>query len=380
MRVLLTGGGSAGHINPALAIAETIKRNAPGAVIEFVGVKGGKEEDLVPREGYPLHFVESAGISRSLSLKNLKALYLALTSPFSKKTQAILDEFKPDIVIGTGGYASWPILVAAAKRKIPTAVHESNAIPGLTVKMLGRYVDEIWVNFPATTEALSKAKKSRVLRVGNPLRGAFGTLNRKEARQKFALSNQRKFLLSFGGSLGAENLNDAVLYLMKDYTAKHPEVLHVHACGKRDFEVCKKRFSELGLEAYDNCILLDYLYDMPARMAAADLVISRAGAMTLSELSLLQKAAILVPSPYVADNHQFKNADLLAQAGAAALVQEADLPSGKLTKKVEALLSDPEGRAKMEEAVASFADPNANQKIWERVVALTTRRKANEKN
>ena len=373
MRVLLTGGGSAGHINPALAIAETIKRNSPGAAIEFVGVKGGKEEDLVPREGYRLHFVESSGIRRSLAPSNLRAIYLALTSPSAPQTQTILDDFQPDIVIGTGGYASWPILVAAAKRKSPTAVHESNAIPGLTVKMLSRYVDEIWVNFPATTEALSKAKKSRVLCVGNPLREAFGIFDRKSARQKFALSDNRLFLLSFGGSLGAENLNDAVLHLMKEYSSKHPEVLHVHACGKRDYEVCKKRFSEFGLEAYDNCILLDYLYDMPARMAAADLVISRAGAMTLSELSLLHKAAILVPSPYVADNHQFKNADLLSKAGAAILVEESNLPSGELCRQAEALLSDATKREEMGKAVASFADLDANRKIWERVVALTSR-------
>ena len=374
----MTGGGSAGHINPALAIAETIKRNSPGVVIEFVGVKGGKEEDLVKREGYKLHFVESAGIRRSLSPANLRSVYLAVTSPSSSKTRAILDEFEPDLVIGTGGYASWPILVAAAKRKIPTAVHESNAIPGLTVKMLSHYVDEIWVNFASTAELLSKSKKSRVIAVGNPTREAYGVLTRKAAREEFAISDDRLFLLSFGGSLGAEHLNDAVLQMMRDYTATHPEVLHVHACGKRDFEACQKRFREFGLTEFDNCILVDYLYDMPARMTAADLVISRAGAMSLSELSLLHKAAILVPSPYVADNHQFKNANLLYEAGAAELVEEKDLASGELTNKTARLLSDAETRRKMENAVAAFADPDANKKIWERVVALTSENR-NEK-
>ena len=378
MRVLMTGGGSAGHINPALAIAETIKRNSPGAIIEFVGVKGGKEEDLVKREGYKLHYVESAGIRRSLSPSNLRSLFLALTSPSSKKTRAILDEFQPDLVVGTGGYASWPILVAAARRKIPTAVHESNAIPGLTVKMLSHYVDEIWVNFPAAKDTLGAHRKSAVFPVGNPTREAFGAITKKEAREKFALGDDRLFLLSFGGSLGAEHLNDAVLQLMKDYISTHPEVLHVHACGKRDYDVCKKRFAELGLAEFDNCILVDYLYDMPERMAAADLVISRAGAMTLSELSLLRKAAILVPSPYVADNHQFKNASLLAGAGAAALVEEKNLATGELTEKAASLLSDRDRCKVMEDAVSAFADPDANKKIWERVVALTTPRKTNE--
>lgn len=371
MRVLLTGGGSAGHINPALAIAEIIKRNVPGAVVEFVGVKGGKEEELVGKAGYPLHFVESAGIRRSLAPSNLRAIYLALTSPYAQKTKAILDEFSPDLVIGTGGYASWPILVAAAKRKIPTAVHESNAIPGLAVKMLGRYVDEIWVNFEAAGEALKGKVKSRVFAVGNPLREAFGKLEKAEARKSFGIGDDRRFLLSFGGSLGAEEVNEAVLRLMRDYTALHPEVLHVHASGKRDYESCKKRFAEYGLEKYDNCLLVEYVYDMPERMTAADLLITRAGAMTLSEIALLQKAAILIPSPYVADNHQFKNANLLAKAGAAALVEETELSGNALLKATKDLLESPKKRKDMEDAVATFADRDADRKIWERVRALT---------
>ncbi|MBQ7173362.1 MAG: UDP-N-acetylglucosamine--N-acetylmuramyl-(pentapeptide) pyrophosphoryl-undecaprenol N-acetylglucosamine transferase [Clostridia bacterium] len=371
MRVLLTGGGTAGHINPALAIAEIIRRNAPGSVVEFVGVAGGKEEDLVPREGYKLHFVESAGIRRSLSPSNLRALYLALTSPYSKKTNAILDEFRPDLVVGTGGYASWPILVAAAKRKIPTAVHESNAIPGLAVKRLGRHVDEIWVNFSSTENALKTGIKSRVFCVGNPTRQAFGSIDKKDAREQLAIGDDRLFLLSFGGSLGAEKVNEAVLLLMRDYTAKHPEVLHIHATGKREFESCQKKFYEYGLAEHDNCILVDYLYDMPLRMAAADLVISRAGAMTLSELALQRKASILIPSPNVVDNHQFKNADLLASARAAALVEESGLASDLLLRKVTELLENKAMRQEMEQAVSAFADEEANKKIWERVVALT---------
>ncbi|MBR2020572.1 MAG: glycosyltransferase, partial [Clostridia bacterium] len=205
MRVLLTGGGSAGHINPALAIAETVKQNDPNATIAFVGIRNGKEEDLVPREGYPLHYVESMGIRRSLSPKNIKALWLALTSPYSKQTNRILDGFQPDIVIGTGGYACWPIMAAAARRGIPTAVHESNALPGLAVRQLQGRVDRIWINFSKTAELLRK--KEKTVQVGNPLRNGFGGLSKAEARKRLGISEDRFFILSFGGSLGAEEVN-----------------------------------------------------------------------------------------------------------------------------------------------------------------------------
>ena len=369
MRVLLTGGGTAGHINPALAIAETIKQNDPTAVIEFVGIRTGKETDLVPREGYELHFVESMGIRRSLSPANIKALWLAVTSPYSKKTTAILDSFKPDIVIGTGGYACWPIMAAAARRKIPTAVHESNALPGLAVRRLQKKVDRVWINFEKTAELLEKGTPT--LRVGNPLRRGFGAISYKEARKKLGLGDDRFLILSFGGSLGAEEVNRATVELMKSFSSKHPEILHVHAAGKRDFEETMKRFREAGLQNYENCILLDYIYDMPLRMAAADLVISRAGAMTLSELALMKKACVLIPSPYVADNHQFLNAKTLADADAAVLVEESTLKDGSLNASVKLLWRDEPHRARMSRSIASFADADANRRIWDDILNLT---------
>ena len=206
MRVLLTGGGTAGHINPALAIAETVRRNDPSAEIAFVGIRGGKEEELVPRAGYRLYFVRSMGIRRSLSLQNVKALALALTSPYLKETTSILDEFRPDVVIGTGGFACWPIMAAAARRGIPTALHESNSIPGLAIKQLQGRVDRIWINFPGTAERL-RAKKKTVC-VGNPLQGGFGAIGREEARARLGIPQDALVLLSYGGSLGAERVND----------------------------------------------------------------------------------------------------------------------------------------------------------------------------
>ena len=373
MRLLLTGGGTAGHINPALAIAETIRYNDPHAEIEFVGIAGGKENDLVPREGYQLHFVQSRGIQRSLSLSNVKALWLAWRSPKLAETQKILDDFQPDLVIGTGGYASWPIMKAAADRGIPTALHESNALAGLTVRRLEKHVDRVWINFAETAKKLHCKRK--IVRVGNPLRGGFGAISRESARRSMALPDNRRLILSFGGSLGAEEVNRAVIRLMKDYICKHPDLLCMHATGKRDFDASLKLFREAGLEQYPNCIMVDYIYDMPLRMAAADAVISRAGAMTLSELALMKKASILIPSPNVTDNHQYRNAAALADAGAAILIEEKTLADGALTNAVKELLENENRRDGLQTQIEAFADPNANRLIWEEIQKLIKQEK-----
>lgn len=376
MRVLLTGGGTAGHINPALAIAETVLQNAPDSKIAFVGIKNGKETDLVPREGYPLHFVKSKGIDRDKkkwSMANIEAYWLALTSPYAPRTTRILKRFKPDIVIGTGGYACWPIMAAAARMGIPTAVHESNALPGLAVRRLQDRVDRIWINFPNTADKLSA--KDKIVKVGNPLRRGFGTLSYAEARKKLGIEPNTKLILSFGGSLGAEMVNQAVMEMMRDDSSKNSEVLHIHAAGKRDYAHTKSVFESYGLNGCKNCVLTDYIYDMPIRMAAADLVISRAGAMTLSELALMKKSCVLIPSPNVADNHQYLNAKALADAGAAELVEEKNLSDGTLITASKRILNDPVYAARMQRAIGAFADSDANQRIWNQIQELTGSKK-----
>ena len=376
MRVLLTGGGTAGHINPALAIAETVLQHAPDSEIAFVGIKNGKETDLVPREGYPLHFVKSKGIDRDKkkwSPANIEAYWLALTSPYSPRTTRILRNFKPDIVIGTGGFACWPIMAAAARMGIPTAVHESNALPGLAVRMLQDRVDRIWINFPNTAERLTA--KEKIVKIGNPLRRGFGTLSYADARRQLGIAPHTKLILSFGGSLGAEEVNRAAVEMMRAYSSKSSDVLHVHATGKRDYEETKKSFDQYGLNQSHNCILTDYIYDMPVRMAAADLVISRAGAMTLSELALMQKSCVLIPSPYVTDNHQYLNAKALADAGAAELIEEKTLKDGTLIPAATKILNHPLYASSMQRAIRTFADAEANERIWNQILELTASRK-----
>lgn len=377
MRVLMTGGGTGGHVNPALAIANTIRQNDPSAVIAYVGTHHGIESKLVPAAGYPLYFVEIQGMRRKLSLSNLKTAYLTVTSPH--KAKKILREFRPDLVVGTGGYVSWPVVRAASDMGIPCALHESNAIPGVAVRMLARRVDRIYLNFEETGAALGCPEK--LLRVGNPILHANEHLDRAAARKKLGIPDRYKyFILSYGGSMGAERLNAAVLRTMRDFTAKHPEVYHLHATGSIEWELCGGWFRDMGLDKCENIRLVEYIYDMPDQMAAADLVICRAGAMTISELAMAGKCAVFIPSPNVADNHQYKNARVLVDAGAARLFEEKELETTEavpLTETAAHLLSDagaPERRA-MEEAIRQFAVPDANKRIYLDLLELAKKKR-----
>ena len=367
MRVLMTGGGTGGHVNPAIAIADTIKAHIPTAEIAFVGTKRGIENKLVPAAGYKLYHVDVRGFRRSLSPANIRAAFLALTSPIAAKK--LVREFKPDVVVGTGGYVSWPLIVAASKLGVPSAVHESNAVPGLAVRKLVPYVDRIFVNFAVTGEALGAPEKT--MHVGSPLRADFGMISRADARAKLGLPPEcRKYIVSFGGSLGAERVNGAMIELMRDYLAAHPDIYCTHACGAGGYAEVRTAFEKAGLGKYRNLELVEYIYDMPVRMAAADLVVSRSGAITLSELALAKKAALLIPSPNVTDNQQYKNAKVLADADGAVLIEEKDLAPGRICREVAAILDRPARQQELEENIAAFAVPDANEIIFREIAAL----------
>lgn len=366
MRVLMTCGGTGGHINPAIAIANTIKANDPEAEILFVGTKKGKESDLVPRAGYELKFVESEGIRRSLSPANIRALFRALISPYRAKR--VIREFSPDVVVGTGGYACWPVLKGASMMGVPSVVHESNAIPGMAVKRLQNSVDKILVNFERTKDALSD--KNKVIRVGNPLMSAFSSMEKDACRERCGIPKDALCVLSYGGSGGAEFLNGIALEVMKQYVSSHKDIVFIHAAGARDYARTKNRFDELGLSECSNIRLFEYIYDMPAYMASADVIVCRAGAMTISELSLMGKASVMIPSPNVVDNHQYKNAKVLADANATCLLEEQGLDAETLWNRLSDLLYRAEARADMEKAVTQFADPDANERIFREIVSL----------
>ena len=315
MRVLMTGGGTAGHINPALAIADTIKKNNPDAVIEFVGTKRGLENDLVVKAGYKLHHVEIMGISRSLSLQNLKALYLMISSQLEAKK--IIKDFKPDIVIGTGGYVCWPALKVAAKMGIPTMAHESNARPGLAIKQLQGGLDKILVNFKDTAKYVKN--QSKVVHVGNPIRGGFGGIDYSAAREKLGIKSDERYVLAFGGSLGALKINEIMLEYMKSLAKNGSKTICHLATGRYYYKDFFKRFEDEGLDKCENLSMMEYIHDMHIRMSAADVIVCRAGAMTISELAMMKKACVIIPSPNVVDNHQYKNAKVLADVNSAVL-------------------------------------------------------------
>lgn len=357
MRVLLCGAGSAGHVNPAIAIGETIKRNSPKSKIAYVATVSGIENDLVEFDKY---HIDVRGIKRKLSFSNLKSIYLTLGA--IKESKRIIKEFCPDIIIGTGGYATFPVAYAARKLGVKIALHESNAIPGKAIKMLEKYADVVFTNFKES-EANFKYKE-KLCHVGNPLRDGFYIKNSNQSKIK----NSKRVILCYGGSLGAESLNNAAIDVCENLVRYRDDIVFILATGKRNYyDVCKK-IKERRIDTIKNFIVYEYIYDMASVMASADLVISRAGAITISELAALSKASILVPSPYVADNHQLENARALDKRGAAVLVREDCLYS--LTDTVRDLLANEEKREKMKREISEFYIPDANIRIYHKIIDI----------
>jgi len=372
MKVLITGGGTGGHVNPAIAVANIIKSNIKDVEIAFVGTSHGIENKLVPKEGYPLFHIEIQGLKRSLSLSNIKTFYLAYTSVI--KCKKLIREFQPDFVFGTGGYVSWPVIKAASQLKIPTALLNCDVVPGFALKMLEKYADKIYVNFDETINYLKYPNKAK--RVGNPIRDEFFSLEYSEARETLGIDGKYKlFLLSCGGSMGAERINNECIDYMNSYVSKHPEIYHVHATGAIEYEAAREKFNAYGLDKYKNIELVEYIYDMPQKMAAADLVINRAGANTLSELAVLKKPCVLIPSPNVTNNHQYKNAKVLADKNAAVLIEEKNLSEGVFYDTVTDLLENKSKRDEMAENISDFAVNDAGKIIFNELYTLAKSKK-----
>ncbi len=364
MRVLLSGGGTAGHINPALAIAAKIREENPDATIAFVGTPNGMENKLVKNAGYDIFHVDVKGFQRKLTLKNVSVAWKALVSPM--KAASIIKKFSPDIVIGTGGYVSWPVVKAAAKKKIPTLIHEQNAQAGVTTRMLSAMVDRVMISFESTRGQL-KAKDENIILVGNPVRPELFKINKEEERARLSLP-ATPCVLSCGGSLGARAINDAVLEIVKNKGLEKENVFLTHAVGAYEW---KKRSEEISaLEKSGSFEIFEYIYDMPSRMCACDLVVCRAGAITLAELAVLGKPAILIPSPYVTDDHQLKNARVIEESGAAVVIEEKNLTAELLLKTILELLSDKEKLDSMSRAARRLAVVDTDTRIYSAVKEL----------
>jgi len=371
MKVLLAGGGTAGHCNPALAIAGIIKSKNPDAQILFIGNEGSIEERLVQKAGYPFEAVRSQGFRRKLTLENIKTVSLYLKA--KKRCRKIIRTFKPDLVVGTGGYVSGPVVAAAQKMGIPTCIHEQNAYPGVTSKMLSKKADIVFISFPGSEKYFGPVKK--MVLSGNPLREEVLSTSRADARNKLGLNEDDFYLLSFAGSLGAHEVNKAMVdFIVKN--AKTKEFVQTHATGDRGWEWVPGAIEEKGVDLHQEKQIKveQYLYDMADHLAAADAVISRAGAITLGELTALCKPAILIPSPNVTHNHQYHNARSLSDRGGAILLEEKDLSAERLYELVSELKQDSEKREALGKAAGSLALPDAAEIIYNEIFELLKRK------
>ena len=367
MKVIYTCGGTAGHVNPALALAGYMKKKHPDLEVLFVGTPDGIEKDLAQRAGYSYTGIEISSFQRSLKAlrHNLHTARTMISS--RREANAVLRRFQPDLVVGTGGYASYPILKAAAKRGIPTAVHESNMIPGLTTKLLENSADIIMVGFEECREHYKHPKKIRV--TGTPVRGDFFELTKEEARAALGYTGRKPLVVSFWGSLGASTMNANMLDFFRCEEENHFPFHHIHAAGGRNWPQMQKNLQERGLTdpRFD---IREYIYNMAVVMRAADLVISRAGASTISELTALGIPAIMVPSPYVVANHQEKNARILEKHGGAMVMLETEADGAALYHAAEAILSDPERLQAMHKGMQELGILDATERIYQNVMSL----------
>lgn len=365
MRVVFTCGGTGGHINPALAVAKMLRERQPDCEILFIGAEEGMEKTLVPREGFRLETIRISSFQRRLTPKGIWHNLITAVDIYGalRKVSAILKEFKPNVILGTGGYASFPALRQGAKLKIPTAVHESNAVPGLATRMVMNHVDRILVCFEESREQYRNPEK--VYAVGMPVSEAFIYTKREDARRELGIPEDHELIVSCWGSLGAREMNKKIarfIQLESETDAYH----HIHATGSYGWRWMPDFVKGLGvdLKKHPNIDMREYIYNMPTLMAAADLVICRAGASTLNEVAASAVPAIIVPSPNVTDNHQEKNARLLERRNAAMVIRESECDGDVLYARAGELLRDPERLQTMRRALRSMAVLDSTERIY----------------
>ena len=370
-RVIFTCGGTAGHVNPAIALAQLMHQRDPETRFLFVGAERGLEKDLIPKAGYDFRTVHISSFHRSLKPRELRHNLISVMNLMRapREARAILGQFPPDVVIGTGGYASFPMVKAAARAGIPTAVHESNMVPGLTTEMLEPFADRIMVGFEACREHYRHPEK--VIVTGTPVRQDFFRLTKAEAKRQLGVDDGRPLLVSFWGSLGAAGMNRMMADFLALEAAKEP-FHHIHGAGKSGCPVLLDLLREKGVDLKDHPALQvrEYIYDMAPVMRAADLVLCRAGASTISELTALGVPALIVPSPYVTNNHQEKNARVLEAAGGAEVLLEQGCSGQALFQAACGILHDAGRRAEMENAMSALGIRDATERIYQTVLEI----------
>ncbi len=364
MKVLLAGGGTAGHINPALAIAGCVKTKQPQSEFLFVGTKRGLEHTLVPKAGYDIEYVEVEGLSKKLTYKNFKSLCHMLTA--KSKCKKIIKSFKPDIVIGTGGYVCAPAVMAANSMGIPTLIHEQNVFPGSAIKLLSKKSTVTAISFEESRKYFSGAKN--IIYTGNPIRPEIFSVDRKVARENMGLKDERLIVI-FGGSLGAAKINSVALSYIKTLE-KENNTRIIFATGEKNYDAIKQQLSKEHITIGDNISILAYIHNMDEVLNAADLVVCRSGAITVSELSALGVPAVLVPSPNVTNNHQEYNARALSDNGAAITILEKDFNLNSLKEAINTILDNDNVHRQMSEKSIKLSSINALDIIYSKMLEL----------
>lgn len=370
MKIIFVGGGTAGHINPALALADYVKEKEPDSEILYVGAKGGMEEKLVPEAGFKFRGITVSGFARKLSFESVKKNFVTVKNIIIStfESRKILKEFKPDICVGTGGYVCGSFLRTAHSLNVPFLIHDSNSYPGVTTKLLAKKASKVLIINEEAKKHLPKSVKTEI--TGNPIRKKIFIADKNESFKSLGIENG-PVILSFGGSLGAKKINDIMAQLIINHKDDSPYT-YIHGFGKKghDFE---EKFKEKGIDISKNhkYIFKEYIKNMPECLSAADLVICRSGATTLSEIEASAKPAILIPSPNVAENHQYHNAMALVNENAASIIEEKDLTAEKLWNEINRILNGKENIAqKYSKNLKRIAINNANERIYKIIKSI----------
>ena len=344
MKAVITGGGTGGHIYPAVAIADEIKRRDPDGEIMFIGSEQGLERDLVPKCGYEITMICADGFGRKLN-KNIIAVKKIIKAMGQAKK--ILKDFRPDFVVGTGGYASAPVVKVAQSLGIPTFIQEQNAVPGRTNKVLEKNAVKVFLGFPKAGESFKYPEKHMC--TGNPVRSQFTTTDRAASREKLGFADDQFVIMAFGGSQGAGRVNKAMLRVIEEFR-DDPKCVIVMGVGGYYIDAITEELKNMGIETGGNVRIYEYIDDMATFLASADLIISRSGAISVAETTACGIPSILIPSPIVTGNHQYYNALSVAEEGGACLIEEKNLEDDSLVELIRELREDPERLAEMAKA------------------------------
>lgn len=364
MRVLFAGGGTAGHINPAISIADYTAECEKDFTALFIGTKNGMETKLVPKAGYSLKFIDIEGFDRKHMLKNISVLKKLIKS--QRECKKIIKSFKPDCVVCTGGYVSGPVAMAAKKMGVPSLIHEQNVYPGLTVRGAEKYVSYLALSFEETVNHMKHKEKCVV--TGNPIRREILKADYAEARKKLGI--EKPFVLIFGGSLGADKINSTVIDILPRIKADN-KISLLFGTGDRNYDAVMEAIREKNIQLSDDVRVVSYIDNMADCMAGADLVVSRAGAITVSEIAALNKPSILIPSPNVVRNHQEQNAREFENNGAAAVILESELTADSLYDRIMETVLDAESLSSMSKSLEKLAKTDALEKIYDLMLKMS---------